>query len=173
MKPISSLRIYRSAAYVLIMAAIAGMLLFAIFSERKTITDQAGTHANEDIRVADMIKIARLAEEQKGLAARIEASFQSATDTVAIIEELERVASLANIKLEIGQAERVDENGENYLRITADAAGSWNDIYTFFADLDVFSYKHDMRKIDLIRSSATEADGGSWKASMEMNVHMQ
>jgi hypothetical protein len=172
-KTLSSSRVYRSVTLLLVMVAVVGALIFILSKERSLIANQADTHATEDTRVADMIRIARYAREESSLVNDINIAFQSATDTVVVIEAFERVGKEAGVILDIGQAERVQlESGEQYLSILAQARGSWARVYGFVERLDTFPYEHQTVRIVFSKLSSDVGTVSEWEGGIEMRVKL-
>lgn len=165
----SSTRVYRAVAVLCVCMVVFVALVFMLQRERANITDQVDTHISEDVRVADLLKMSRLAREEAALVTAITTAFQSATDTIAVIEAVETAAEEAQVILTIRQAEKGDERGRAVLSMIADARGSWQNIYRFIAKLDAFPYERRTHRMYFTRiSDASEAS--AWNVSVEMTV---
>ncbi|MEN9647542.1 MAG: hypothetical protein RLY57_346 [Candidatus Parcubacteria bacterium] len=165
--PFSTSRIYRAVGVMVIMMIVAGGVLLMLHIKQQTIVDSVDTHANEDTRIADLIRIARLADDNKDLVATISNAFQSATDTVAVIESIEALADAHNVELTINKAEKVvGTSNDTSLAISAEAVGSWAAVYRFVQSLDMFSYKHTTNRINFNKNK----EEGTWVVTVEMNV---
>jgi hypothetical protein len=149
------------------MIVITSSLLFVLHTKQQAIVDSVDTHANEDTRIADLIRIARLADDKQDLVGTISNAFQSATDTVAVIESLESLADMSNVELTINKAEKVVEvSNDTSLAISVEASGSWAAAYHFVQSLDVFSYMHTINRINFNKNEDT------WVVTVEMSVSL-
>lgn len=167
--PFSTSRIYRAVGVMVIMLIVAGGVLLTLHMKQQAIIDSVDTHANEDTRIADLIRIARLADDNQDLAITISNAFQSATDTVAVIESIESLADAHNVELAINKAEKITgTSDEILLAISAEAVGSWAAAYRFVQNLDLFSYKHTTSRINFNKNK----EEGTWAVMVEMNVSL-
>lgn len=172
MKPFSPFRMYSSAIYVIVMVAIASGMLYLLFSERASLGQEATVQTTESTRVTDMIKIARLSRERADLIPRMEAAFQSATNTVAIIEAVEKSAASAGVTLTIRKAETDKKDNNQFLAINAEVQGSWNEVYRFMLELDMFPYKHDTQNMEFVKIGKSESGSDEWSARVDVWVHI-
>lgn len=167
-------RMYRALVFVGIMICVAGALFFLLHRERVAISNQVDTHVSENTRVADLLRIARLAREEGSLVTDIASTFQSATDTVAVIESLENIRNKTRVLLTIRQAEKAQSDADGrFLMISADATGDWQSVYRFFAALDTFPYKHLTQKVSFSKITEPVKGRTEWVVTIEMKVFLQ
>lgn len=167
----SSYRVYLAATFAIIMIAVASISIFVLYSERKSMTNKADNHAVEDTRTRDMLKIAKFANEEKETISKISSKFISATDTVAIIEEIESMETTTGTSVEIRSAEKIKSEAGTYLSISTQVLGDWNNVYKFITLVDNLIYKHEINKI-LLTEHHEEKMPNSWRLEMEIKVYL-
>jgi Tfp pilus assembly protein PilO len=160
-----------SVAFASTMIIIAGFSIFMFYSERNAFANRVDDHATEDTKVKDMLKIAKFVKENESLVTNISSRFISATDTVEIIEDIEKLGRVSGAVTNIHSAEKTKDENSDYLIISTQASGSWSSLYKFVKSIDDLAYKHEINNLSFSEYH-DEKQASSWKLETEIKIYL-
>lgn len=172
-------KIIASGGFFLLALALFSGLLYYIHTLQGEVATLRGS-ADGALAENDRVRAEQsLLRETATKRAELSSYFYTSEEVILLLDELEALGRRTNASVEISSVyeEEADEDTEATIRIVLSTEGSWSNVYTFFAELELLPIALEIARANIEKQSTPpNAEGAQvefWRGLFELNVYKE